>query len=109
MTEQKGVNLPSSDEIMRRLTAVYADPHTVERFYPLIAKEGGREIVATGVCVRFTLSIHDYVQGMPPMIANLMFFWVPKWIDALIDDKEVAKEAKKQWQKAMDEATSKKK
>jgi hypothetical protein len=47
------------------------------------------------------LAIHDCTEGLPPMIASLLYVQVPDFIDALVDDKEVAREAKTFLQEAL--------
>jgi hypothetical protein len=95
----KVVTLPSSKEIMERLQKVDmgANDYMSERFYPLIAREGGHELVAQGVVMMLTLKIYDFMKdgGYPPMMESILHLHVPRLIDALIDDKEVATEAKK--------------
>jgi len=62
----KVVILPSAEEIVKRLSSVYNDAYMKERFYPLIAQETGRELVASGVVMMFTLKIHDFVNSGYP-------------------------------------------
>ena len=88
------ITLPDHDEMLRRLVSARDNPHYQERFYPLLLQNAGQEKVSMGVVMMFTLAIHDYGQGMPPMVTNLVMRDVPDFIDALIDDKTVAQEAK---------------
>jgi hypothetical protein len=90
----KAIVLPDRAEMLRRLVAVRDNSHYQERFYPILLKDAGQRRVAAGVVMMFTLAIHDYTQGMPPMVANLVHMDVPEFIDALVDDKEVAEAAK---------------
>lgn len=110
MSEQdKVVTLPSAEEIMSRLNKVEmgASDYMAKRFYPLIAQEAGRELVAQGVVMMLTLKIHDFVSsGYPPVMSGILHMYVPQLIDALVDDKDVAEEAKRFHQEAM-EATRK--
>lgn len=100
------ITLPSAEEIMKRLkgSGGRADEYMVEYLYPRIAKEGGRELVANGVVLMLTFKIYDFMQagGYPPMLGNLLHMRVLAWIDALIDDKDVAEEAKRVHKEAMD-------
>lgn len=105
MSERKVVTLPSEEEIMARLKEVDmgAKGYMAERFYPLIAQEGDRELVAGGVVMMLTLKIHDFVaSGYPPNTAGILHLYVPALIDALVDDQEIAEEAKQFHQEAMD-------
>lgn len=101
----KAVTLPDTQEIMERLKRVEmgANDYMAERFYPLIAQEAGRELIAQGVVMMLTLKIHDFVSsGYPPVMAGILQMYVPQLIDALVDDKDVAEEAKRFHQEAMD-------
>lgn len=103
--KDKVVTLPNAQEIMERLKKVGmgADDYMAERFYPLIAAEGGRELVAQGVVMMLTLKIHDFVHsGYPPVMEGILHMYVPQLIDALVNDPEIAKEAKSFHQEAMD-------
>ena len=91
---EKTIVLPTREDMLRRLIAVRDNSHYQERFYPILLKAAGQRRVAQGVVMMFTLAIHDYTQGLPPMMANLVYMDVPEFIDALVDDKEVAEEAK---------------
>jgi hypothetical protein len=106
MAKDAVVTLPNRDEMLKRLVSVSDESHFQERFYPILLRSANRELVAGGVVMMFTLAIHDYTKGMPPMMANLVYMYVPRFIDALVDDKQVASDAKKFLQEAID-ATSK--
>jgi len=100
----KVVTLPDEQEIMERLKKMEmgANDYMAERFYPLIAQEAGRELVAQGVVLMLTLKIHDFLSsGYPSVMTGLLHMYVPQLIDALVDDKDVAEEAKRFHQEAM--------
>lgn len=91
------VTLPSEEEILKRLKEIQlGEPPIAERLYRAIAKEGGREIDTLGLNLMLGQKIYSLAekQGMPSLNAKLIP-WVPKFIDALVDDKDAAKEAKK--------------
>lgn len=94
MPKDKVVKLPNREEMLKRLLKVSDESHFQERFYPILLQSAERELVAQGVVMMLTLAIHDYVQGMPPMMAGIVHMYVPQFIDALVDDKQVAEEAK---------------
>ena len=101
----KVFTLPDVQEIMKRLQSLDmgANEYMAERFYPLIAQEAGRELVAQGIVMMLTLKIYDFTaSGYPPVMSNILHMYVPQFIDALVDDKEVAEEAKRFHQEAMD-------
>jgi len=106
MSEQdKVVTLPSAEEIMSRLQKVDmgANDYMTERFFPLIAQEASRELVAQGVVMMLMLKIHDFMSsGYPPAMIGILHMYVPQLIDALVDNKEIAEEAKRFHEEAMD-------
>lgn len=91
---EKVINLPNRDDMQRRLLAVDDNSHLQERFYPLLLKHAGEKLVAQGVVMLLALSIHDYTEGMPPMMSGLMYMRADDYVDALVDDTEVADAAK---------------
>ncbi len=99
----KTVVLPGRDEMLRRLLTINDSPHLQQKFYPLILKEAGIEADAQAIVMIFTLAISTYVQGLPQQVEMLMYVQLPHYIDALIDDKEVAVEAKVFLQDALKE------
>lgn len=89
----KVITLPDREIMFQRLNKVDDNSHLQERFYPLLLKNAGEERVATGVVLMITLAIHDYSEGMPPMIQSLMFMKMEDYLQALIDDEDVLQEA----------------
>ncbi|MCQ3944717.1 MAG: hypothetical protein DPW11_02995 [bacterium] len=99
----KVITLPSADEMIARLMKVQ-DDELAQSLYRNVAQRAGEEKVAAGIIMMFSLGIYDVCQGYPPMMQNLLSYNIPAWVDALVDDKEVADAAKAFWK----EATSKK-
>ena len=91
---EKVITLPNRDEMLERLLKVSDNSHLQERFYPILLKQAGQERVLQGIVMMLALAIHDYVEGMPPVMANLMYMQAPDFIDALVSDAETAKESK---------------
>lgn len=105
MTETPSrVTLPKDpQEIVQRLKTRNDENTLVEKLYPIIANSAGRELVAPGIVIMFMLAIHDFMQnGYPPVIERVLILNIPSWIDALIDDKEVAETAKQWLNEAVD-------
>lgn len=98
----KVITLPNEEDIIARLTKVQ-DDELAQKLYKNIAQRAGEEKVAAGIIMIFTLGIYDVCQGYPPMIQGLLLRRIPQWVDALVDDKEVAEAAKAFYK----EATSK--
>lgn len=93
MSDLKVFTLPNRDEMMRRLTSVMDEPHAIQNFYPLLARHAGEEKAGMGVVMMLQLAIHDYTQGMPPIMANILQMRVDDFLKALIDDEEALEEA----------------
>ena len=92
--KDKAITLPNREEMLQRLLKVNNEGHLTEKFYPILLRDAGQQRVGAGVVMMLALAIHDYTEGMPPIMANAMYMKAPEFIDALIDDKEVAKNAK---------------
>lgn len=93
MTETTVV-LPSKEEMLERLLKVSGECHLQNHLYPKLLQEAGQEKLPMGVVMMLELAIHDYTEGMPPMVNILLNQQMPDFIDALIPDEEAAKEAK---------------
>lgn len=97
----KMFNLPSEDEMLQCLLEVDDDSHLQERFYPKLLKQAGQQKVAMGVVMLLQIAIHDYTEGMPASMGAIMNMRMPDFIDALVPDEEVAKEAKAFFEQTM--------
>ena len=95
MTESgfKTTVLPNADEMLRRLTEVFDDPHAKERLYPIILRSAECELAGIGVVLMLQLAIHDYALGMPPFMGSLLQPYVPRYVEALVDDPDVKADA----------------
>jgi len=101
---KKVITLPNANEMMKRLRSVCDDGGMDERFYKAhLLPNAGRELVAEGIVLMLTLSIYDFISsGYPRIMESILHGYVPMWIDALVDDKEVAGAAKAFHQEAID-------
>ncbi|OGE36115.1 hypothetical protein A3E45_02290 [Candidatus Daviesbacteria bacterium RIFCSPHIGHO2_12_FULL_43_11] len=89
------VTLPGTEEIIQRLKKVNDDPYLVERFYPLIAQEAGRELLPQGIVLMLSLKVGDFAPTTHTLqLEALLSMSIPQWAEALIDDEEAAKVAK---------------
>lgn len=91
---ERTVTLPARDEMLRRLVGVNNSSHAQQKLYPILLEGAGRKLVAQDVVMWMALAIHDYTEGLPPVMSNLLYAMVPHYVDALVDDKEVAAKAK---------------
>jgi len=106
--KDKTITLPGAQEIMDRLRKLDmgANDYMAEKFYPLIAAEAEHELLAQGVVMMLAIKIHEFVDsGYPAFMETILHMYVPQIIDVLVDDQEVAEEAKRFHQAAID-ATS---
>ncbi|MFH1314959.1 MAG: hypothetical protein ABIH67_01020 [Candidatus Uhrbacteria bacterium] len=88
------ITLPDREEMLQRLMQVNDRNHVQQKLYPILLNHAGQEKVAQGIPVMLALAINDYTTGMPAVVAGMVWDYVPAWIDALVDDQDVAAEAK---------------
>ncbi len=84
------------------LTSVLDIRYIVEKFYPSLLKSAGTELVASGVALVIILALSDFeeTKDADPKMLALIDANVPDFIDALIDNKDVASEAKRIWEES---------
>ncbi len=87
------VALRSREEMLKRLLVVNDNNHAREHLYPLLLENANRELVAQGIVMMLVTTIFDYTEDIKP-IRNLLLMMAPDYIDAVVDDEEVATEAK---------------
>src|SRR5688572_8191999 len=89
------VTLPNDPiEIVNRLSDVSDETNLVNKMYAEIARNAGREFLPEGIVMMFTLAAWDFEKQYPPPLGSFLMLLMPRWIDALIDDKEAAEAAK---------------
>lgn len=92
---EKVFMLPSKEEIMKRLNSLNYDSHLTERFYPLIARNEFQPVNTFGINMIISLALEDYCKEMDTSVKAVMIMLIPQFIDKLIDDDEIKKEALK--------------
>lgn len=92
--KERLITLPNREEMLERLKKVNDVDHTRQKFFPVLLKEAGRELLPQGVVMMLAIAIHNYTEGMPSMMSSLMYMSAPMYIDALVSDPEAAEEAK---------------
>lgn len=98
---EKVITLPDRESMLERLLKVNDHSGMQEKFYPILLESAGQEYVAQGVVMMLALAIHDYVEGMLPVMSNLLYVQAPQFVEALVDDPEVAEQAKSFLQEAL--------
>ncbi len=94
------VTLPSKEVLHERLLQVDEDIHFQMHLYPKILKSAGQQKTAMGVVLLLRIAINEYAGGAP-LIEASMLVRMPEFIDALVIDKGVIKEAKDYFEKEM--------
>jgi hypothetical protein len=90
----KTTKLLDSETMLKNLIKVDDNRHAIERFYPILTKQAGRVLNATGVIVTLELALYDYTKDLPPLCAVLLRMRMNDFIDAIIDDPEIMTETK---------------
>jgi len=98
MSSDKQVVLPASDEITRRLISVRPGVgHYHEFLFPRIAEHGGQSKNALMIAMLVSISFESYIERAEdfPFDKDLVIATdAPEFIDAIVDDADVAKTAK---------------
>lgn len=98
MSGYKFALLPERDEILLRLQKVANTEHLHQRFYPkLIWILSGKQAQGPSLAWLFIFAIEDYVKEdseLSGMGMLMMCELALQWIDAIVDDPEVANTAK---------------
>ena len=84
------VTLPDSDELLLRLKAASSEPHRIERLYPIILRNAGRQMYSTGIVIMLQLAFYDYTVDLPPIINIQLQMDIDNYISAILIDNEVA-------------------
>lgn len=106
------VTLPSQEEIMRRLSqaGISSIPDVMQDgLYPLIAQEGGKELLVEGLVYMLAQQINIFVSknGSISFTQSILYSFIPNFIDALVDDIELAESAKRYYHEMDAQATKK--
>lgn len=91
----KKFNLPSREEMIKRLLKVDDNEYLVEHLYPKLLKKAGSKKTAIGVVMMLKIAIYHCPEDTPINIEKVMDKRMSGFIDALCSDEEIAEEAKK--------------
>lgn len=92
-TRKATTYFPDCDDMLVRLKTVIDEPYYSEGFYPFILKYAGDRTNGMGVVVALALAVEDYCHDRQPIIRNLIYMTLHDFVDALIDDAEVRRDA----------------
>lgn len=94
ISKLKSAELCDAETMLARLIETDSEPHFRERFYPRLTALAGRRLNGVGVIIALQLEIAEYTRGMPPLMGRLMDMRIGDFVDAIMPDEEVAKDAK---------------
>lgn len=90
----KVIIMPDRDEMTKALIGVFDNSHAIQKLYPRICDQlAGQEKVAMGIVMGLTLAIYDYTEGLPSGVSNLVYMYMPNFIEAIVPDEEIRQEA----------------
>lgn len=91
------VEMPDRNTMFDALCGVLDENHAKEKLFPKICNNlAGTEKVASGVVLGLQLAIHDYVEGMPPIMANVVNMNMTNFIEAITPE-EIRQETLDFW------------
>lgn len=93
--------------IIEKLSEVQNETNLVQRLYPQIAKNAGRELVPSGVVLMLILSVNDFASNYPPMMYGVLLANIPGWIKALVEDDVMCQLTLDHYQKTIQKAKPK--
>ncbi|MFH1656196.1 MAG: hypothetical protein ABH956_00275 [Candidatus Nealsonbacteria bacterium] len=98
MIEERFITLPDRQEMLRRLMEVSDYSHRKKYCYPFFLRFAGLRCSALKVVIIFKRIVRTYTSGMLSVTAHYvsesMYAQSSEYMDALIDNKEIAQEAK---------------
>ncbi len=91
------IDLPSEAEIMQRLVKVEITPALQAILYPFIAKHGGQTMDMVQIAEMFLMAIRNFAEQTNLGTAGLAMVNVPKYIEAIVEDEDLADGVKFVW------------
>ena len=101
--------LPNADEMLRRLRGVDQWPALMNNFYPALLEAAGATLNSHGVVMLLLNGTAVMDQKVDPRVSTPLYGMIPNFIDALVDDKAIASEAKNYWEELQQQFAEKKK
>lgn len=106
---EKYITMPSREEMIEKLkqAKLYGETPQTDEFYErFVNSVADSEKVGAGLSLAWALANHDTFKEIPIM-QGLMNMSFGRAIDAVVQDKDVAKDAKDMMQRAMDASRTK--
>ena len=88
------VKMPTSAVMLQKLSSVNNTSHFVQKLYPKFAAMAEQKLEPSGLVLGLLLAIRDYSKGMPAMLEGMTVELIPIFIEALVEDKQKAQQAK---------------
>jgi hypothetical protein len=101
MTNTQLVTLGSASQITEALMKVNDATHVQQKLYPKLTSQADQQKYPMGVLLLIELALHDYCNGLPPMMHNLLSMQVPEFIKCLVPDPEEQKLVLEEYAKLM--------
>ena len=102
--ELKTTVIPDRETLLSRLRKVEDNAHAIQKFYPELQRKSGSELNGMGIVLTLNLAIHDYCDGMPPVLQVLILMRMHDYIDAMTDDEEIREDAHRFWEEVQEKA-----
>ncbi len=91
---ERFITLPARDEMLKRLVSVFNDDQVCQHLYPKLLMRAEQKLLVDGIVHMLSSAIKEYVSDKPEFFLPYMYRFVPRFIDALVDEPEVAQTAK---------------
>ena len=88
------VRLRNKEDMLAQLLKVSNDSHIQLYFIPLLLKYAGHGLSAGQLALRISVAISEYSDGIQMAVFPPLIILTPNFVDAMVDDKEFAAEAK---------------
>jgi len=92
--DDKIIVLPNKEKMFKRLLKVSDDDSLQKRFYPLLLQLAGSELVVESFVTMLRFIIDDYTKNLSLRAYSLLYGQADHFIDVLVDDAEMAQQAK---------------
>lgn len=96
------ITLLPKEKMLERLREIDGNSH-IDRLWQKIANNSGQR-VPLGIILMVELAIHDYTQGMPGIMSNLINMRMPDILAAVVSNSLQYIEVMKEWESVQQSA-----